>query len=96
MVSPVGLSVVTKLAPANMVGMTMGAWFLYSGISNFLAGIIARSTGAETIGGQITNVSVAKAGYIEVYSQVGFIAIGIAVAMLIVSPFVSKMMHGAD
>ena len=96
MVSPVGLSVVTKLAPANMVGMTMGAWFLYSGISNFLAGIIARSTGAETIGGQITNVAVAKAGYIEVYSQVGFIAIGIAVAMLIVSPLVSKMMHGAD
>ena len=96
MVSPVGLSVVTKLAPANMVGMTMGAWFLYSGISNFLAGIIARSTGAETIGGQITNIAVAKAGYIEVYSQVGFIAIGIAVAMLIVSPLVSKMMHGAD
>ena len=96
MVSPVGLSVVTKLAPANMVGMTMGAWFLYSGISNFLAGIIARSTGAETIGGQITNVAVAKAGYIEVYSQVGFIALGIAVAMLIVSPLVSKMMHGAD
>ena len=96
MVSPVGLSVVTKLAPANMVGMTMGAWFLYSGISNFLAGIIARSTGAETIGGQITNIAVAKAGYIEVYSHVGFIAIGIAVAMLIVSPLVSKMMHGAD
>ena len=96
MVSPVGLSVVTKLAPANMVGMTMGAWFLYSGISNFLAGIIARSTGAETIGGQITNVAVAKAGYIEVYSQVGFIALGIAVVMLIVSPMVSKMMHGAD
>ena len=96
MVSPVGLSVVTKLAPANMVGMTMGAWFLYSGISNFLAGIIARSTGAETIGGQITNVAVAKAGYIEVYSQVGFLALGIAVAMLIVSPMVSKMMHGAD
>ena len=96
MVSPVGLSVVTKLAPANMVGMTMGAWFLYSGISNFLAGIIARSTGAETIGGQITNVAVAKAGYIEVYSQVGFIALGIAVVMLIVSPMVSKMMRGAD
>ena len=96
MVSPVGLSVVTKLAPANMVGMTMGAWFLYSGISNFLAGIIARSTGAETIGGQITNIAVAKAGYIEVYSQVGFIALGIAVVMLIVSPMVSKMMHGAD
>ena len=96
MVSPVGLSVVTKLAPLNMVGLTMGAWFLYGGISNFLAGVIARATGAETIGGQITNVEFAKSGYIEVYSQVGFIAIGIAVIMLIVSPIISRMMHGAD
>ena len=96
MVSPVGLSVVTKLAPARIVGMTMGAWFLYSGLSNFLAGIIARTTGAETIGGQMTNVAAAKAGYIEVYSQVGYMALGISVLMLLVSPAISKMMRGAD
>ena len=96
MVSPVGLSAVTKLAPARIVGMTMGAWFLYSGLSNFLAGVIARTTGAETIGGQMTNVAAAKAGYIEVYSQVGFIAIIISVLMLLISPVITKMMHGAD
>ena len=96
MVSPVGLSAVTKLAPARIVGMTMGAWFLYSGLSNFLAGVIARTTGAETIGGQMTNVAAAKAGYIEVYSQVGFIALGISVLMLLISPVITKMMHGAD
>ena len=96
LVSPVGLSVVTKLAPVRIVGMTMGAWFLYSGLSNFLAGVIARSTGAETIGGQMTNVAAAKAGYIEVYTQVGFIAIGIAVLMLLISPVINKMMRGAD
>lgn len=96
MVSPVGLSAVTKLAPARIVGMTMGAWFLYSGLSNFLAGIIARTTGAETIGGQMTNVAAAKAGYIEVYTQVGFIALGISVLMLLISPVITKMMHGAD
>lgn len=96
MVSPVGLSAVTKLAPTRIVGMTMGAWFLYSGLSNFLAGVIARTTGAETIGGQMTNVAAAKAGYIEVYSQVGFIAIGISVLMLLISPVITKMMHGAD
>ena len=71
MVSPVGLSAVTKLAPAKIVGMTMGAWFLYSGLSNYLAGVIARTTGAETIGGQMTNVAAAKAGYVDVYAQVG-------------------------
>ena len=96
MVSPVGRSAVNKLAPARIVGMTMGAWFLYSGLSNFLAGVIARTTGAETIGGQMTNVAAAKAGYIEVYTQVGIIAIAIAVLMLLISPVISKMMHGAD
>jgi POT family proton-dependent oligopeptide transporter len=96
MVSPVGLSAVTKLAPAKIVGMTMGAWFLYSGLSNYLAGAIARTTGAETIGGQMTNVAAAKAGYVDVYSQVGYIALGIALLMLLVAPVVSKMMRGAD
>jgi POT family proton-dependent oligopeptide transporter len=96
MVSPVGLSAVTKLAPAKIVGMTMGAWFLYSGLSNYLAGVIARTTGAETIGGQMTNVAAAKAGYVDVYSQVGYIALGIALLMLLVAPVVNKMMRGAD
>lgn len=95
-VSPVGLSVVTKLAPARIVGMTMGAWFLYSGLSNYLAGVIARTTGAETIGGQMTNVAAAKAGYVEVYTQVGYIALGIALVMLLISPVIKKMMRDAD
>ena len=96
MVSPVGLSVVTKLAPARAVGMTMGAWFLYSGLSNYLAGVIASTTGAETIGGQLADTAAAKATYIGVYSQVGYIAMGIAVLMLLISPVIRKMMHGAD
>ena len=96
MVSPVGLSAVTKLAPAKIVGMTMGAWFLYSGLSNYLAGVIARTTGAETIGGQMTNVAAAKAGYVDVYTQVGYIALGIALLMLLISPVINKMMRGAD
>jgi POT family proton-dependent oligopeptide transporter len=65
-------------------------------LSNFLAGVIARTTGAETIGGQMTNLAAAKAGYIEVYTQVGFMAIGIAMLMLLISPIITKMMHGAD
>ena len=76
--------------------MTMGAWFLYSGLSNLLAGLIASTTGAETIGGQMTDVAAAKAGYIEVYTQVGYIALGISVLMLIMAPMITKMMRGAD
>ena len=96
MVSPVGLSAVTKLAPARVVGMTMGAWFLYSGLSNYLAGVIARTTGAETIGGQITDVAAAKATYVSVYSNVGYVAMGIGVLMLIVSPIIKSWMKGNE
>ncbi|MDF1680961.1 peptide MFS transporter [Ponticaulis sp.] len=93
MVSPVGLSSVTKLAPARVVGMSMGAWFLYSGLSNYLAGVIARATGAETIGGQLTDVAAAKAGYAEVYSNVAYVAMGVAVVMLLLSPLIKRLMH---
>lgn len=93
MVSPVGLSAVTKMAPARVVGMTMGAWFLYSGLSNYLAGVIARTTGAETLGGQLTDVASAKAGYISVYTNVAYVAIGIALLMLLISPIIKKWMH---
>ncbi|HWK55641.1 MAG TPA: peptide MFS transporter, partial [Hyphomicrobiales bacterium] len=96
MMSPVGLSAVTKLAPARAVGMTMGAWFLYSGLSNYLAGVIASATGAETIGGQLADSAAAKATYIQVYTEVGYISIGIALVMLLLAPLIRRMMHGVE
>jgi len=93
MLSPVGLSVVTKMAPARVVGMTMGAWFLYSGLSNYLAGVIARGTGAETIGGQLTDAAAAKATYISVYTNVAWVAMGVGVFMLVISPIIKKLMQ---
>lgn len=95
-VSPVGLSAVTKFSPPTVVGMMMGSWFLYSGLSNYLAAFIARSTGAETIGGQIVDVAAAKANYVTVYTNVGYWAMGIGVAMLIISPLIKHWMHGRD
>lgn len=93
MLSPVGLSAVTKMAPARVVGMTMGAWFLYSGLSNYLAGVIARGTGAETIGGQLTDVAAAKATYATVYTNVGYVAMAIGVGMLVISPLIKRLMR---
>ena len=43
--SPVGLSTMTKLAPANLVGLVMGVWFLAAALGNKLAG---------TLGGEFT------------------------------------------
>ena len=39
--SPVGLSTMTKLAPARLVGLVMGIWFLAMSLGNKLAGVIA-------------------------------------------------------
>jgi POT family proton-dependent oligopeptide transporter len=93
MLSPVGLSAVTKMAPARVVGMSMGAWFLFSGLSNYLAGVIARGTGAETIGGQLTDVIAAKATYISVYTNVAYVGMGVGVVMFLISPLIKRLMR---
>ena len=46
--SPIGLSMVTKLAPARLVGLGMGGWFLSTGIGNNLSGIFAGHVSGET------------------------------------------------
>ncbi|MDO5522788.1 MAG: peptide MFS transporter [Bacteroidia bacterium] len=47
-ISPIGLSMVTKLAPEKISGMLMGAWFLSFSGSNFLAGQLAKLTGSRS------------------------------------------------
>ncbi len=39
--SPVGLSTFTKLAPARLVGLMLGIWFLAASVGNFVAGLVA-------------------------------------------------------
>ncbi len=94
MLSPVGLSAMTKLAPARAAGLVMGTWFLYTGLSNSLAGVIAASTGAKTIGGKIVDAVAAKATYAHVYTNVAYVAIAIAVFMFVISPIIKKWMQG--
>lgn len=93
MLSPVGLSAMTKMAPARLVGFFMAAWFVYSGIANALSGVIAAAAGAETVGGQIVDVAAAKEGYIQVFSSIGYIGMGIGVVMLLIAPIIKKWMR---
>ena len=57
--SPIGLSMVTKLAPVRLVGFGMGGWFLSTGIGNNLSGIFASAVSGE---GGMTTAS-ALSGY---------------------------------
>ncbi len=96
LLSPVGLSAMTKLAPAQAVGLVMGAWFVYSGLGNLMSGFIASAAGAETVGGEIIDKAAAKENYAQVFSGVGWIGIFIGFLMLLFSPVVKKWMAEAD
>jgi proton-dependent oligopeptide transporter, POT family len=49
----VGLSEMTKLAPARMISTLMAIWFMGASAAQWLAGLIARTTATETAGGQV-------------------------------------------
>jgi len=87
--SPVGLSAMNRLAPAHMASLIMGTWFFASATGNFAAGLIAAAAGAEGLEGETAGKEVV----LGVYSTVGWYAIGIGVAVLVVSPLIKKLMH---
>ena len=84
--SPIGLSMTTKLAPVRLVGLGMGGWFLSTGIGNNLSGIFA---GHVSGAGGMT-VASAHAGYTQGFA---ILMIG-GVALFLIAPLISKLMHG--
>ncbi len=92
--SPIGLSMVTKLVPKDMTGTAMGAWFLSFSASNFLAGVLAKFTGAEVEEGAVADPSASLAQYLDVYTSMGLITVGIGIFLVLISKPLNKMMHG--
>lgn len=94
--SPVGLSMVTKLSPKRIVSMVMGAWFLATAFSNYLSAIIAMFTGVSHGSGG-SDVLPPPTETVHVYGEVfGIIGITAGVSALVVfalSPVLSRMMH---
>lgn len=84
--SPVGLSAMTRLSPVQMTSFVMGAWFYMTAAGNFLAGKIGEATGGE--GGTMT-----REGTLAIYGQLGWIALGIGTAVLLLAPWVQRWMH---
>ncbi|MDE2560687.1 MAG: oligopeptide:H+ symporter [Sphingomonadales bacterium] len=84
--SPVGLSAMTRLAPLHLGSLIMGAWFYMTAVGNFVAGKIGEATGGE--GGEMS-----KDLTLAIYSKIGWITIGVAVVVLLVSPYVKRWMH---
>lgn len=94
--SPVGLSMITRLSPKILVSTMMGAWFLATALSQYLAGIISQFTGVEHSGGDATSIPVPKET-VGVYGNVwGLIAIAAIVSgfvCLLLSPMLKAWTH---
>jgi POT family proton-dependent oligopeptide transporter len=91
--SPVGLSMITKLSVARIVGLMMGVWFLSSALAHTLAGLIAQSTATETIGGVVIDKGAQLATYGSVFFKIGLVGAGIGVLLMILSPLLKRGMH---
>mgnify|MGYP000430460234 CR=1 FL=1 len=82
--SPVGLSLVTKLAPNGYAGQMMGIWFLSVSLGNLIAGLIA----GEASGG----TEEALAEMPDQYMLIVYTVIGSAVLLFLLKPVIRKMM----
>ncbi|WND01423.1 peptide MFS transporter [Temperatibacter marinus] len=90
--SPVGLSMITKLSVARLVGMMMGMWFLFTAFANFVAGFLSSLTGTSSHGANSAQLDVGAT--IDLFNSIGMVAIGIGIILFILTPMMKKWMHG--
>jgi POT family proton-dependent oligopeptide transporter len=85
---------ITKLSIARIVGMMMGVWFLSIAVAQYVAGLVAQVASVETVGGQVTNLQVSLNTYMGVFLIIGWWAVGIGVALFLLSWPLKYLMHG--
>src|SRR5438309_3701544 len=93
-ISPVGLSMITKLSIARVVGLMMGVWFLSISVAQYFAGIVAQFASVETVGGQVTNLKVSLDTYTHTFTSIAWTAIAAGVLLFFLSWPLKKWMHG--
>jgi proton-dependent oligopeptide transporter, POT family len=84
--SPIGLSMVTKLAPPRLVGLAMGGWFLSLAVGGNLSGLLAGRISGES--------GMTAASALDGFTFSFWLLAGAGVLLLAVSPLINKLMHG--
>ena len=92
--SPVGLSAVTKLAVPSVVGVMMGAWFLATAYSEYVAAQLSKLAAVQMDQGQVTDLAAALATYTELFTSLLWIGLAVGGALLLISPLLRRMMRG--
>ncbi|WP_027380029.1 peptide MFS transporter [Chryseobacterium daeguense] len=88
--SPIGLSIMTKLSTKNLQGMMMGMWFLASAYGQYVAGIIGAGLATAKEGSSNYDAFIT---YTNGYKQLGLYAVIAGVVLILISPIVKKLMQ---
>lgn len=91
--SPVGLSMVTRLAIGKVVGLMMGVWFLASSVAHYVAGFIASLASADP---QSVAAGDTLALYSDTFALVAKVAGVVGLVMLVLAPFISRFAHESE
>jgi POT family proton-dependent oligopeptide transporter len=77
--SPIGLSMVTKLAPVRLVALIMGVWYTANAVANYMAGILE---------------DLLKGSSFPLYWFLVGSSVGAGVVLLLITPLLKRLMHG--
>ena len=87
--SPIGLSIMTKLSPKPLQGVMMGMWFLASAYGQYVAGILGAGMVSPNENASLTEKLMS---YTEGYQQLGVYALVCGAVLIAISPLVRKLM----
>lgn len=88
--SPIGLSIMTKLSPARLQGLMMGMWFLASAYGQYVAGLFGAGIVSEAVNPTPLDKLIS---YTEGYKQFALYAIVAGVLLIAISPIMRKLMQ---
>jgi POT family proton-dependent oligopeptide transporter len=92
-ISPVGLSQMTRLAPAAIGSTIMATWFLASSWAQYLGAMVAELTATETVAGQVLDPEKALKTYVQVFEMIGMWGLVIGAGFVVASPILRYLAH---
>lgn len=91
--SPIGLSMITKLSPRHLGGMMMGLWFLASAYGQYVAGLLGAGMSSPDDSASLMDKLMA---YTDGYHQLAIYALVAGLVMIVLSPLIKKLMNGVN
>lgn len=88
--SPIGLSIVTKLSPKHLGGMMMGMWFLASAYGQYVAGLLGAGMSTPDAEAGLPEKLLA---YTDGYYQLAIYALIAGILLIAISPIIRKLMQ---